>query len=150
MRQLGRMDTASLLGIDSRTLASSLSRSGPSEWVQGAVEFALLSGEYPPAARLEERVGPWKMWGRHCGKPVGTQPDAGTGGDPTGHRGSDDRDRVTAGLASSGISESHFPMAPKCKFHLGFSLVFPLLPPLCNSLWHKRPYRNAAMLGFQV
>ncbi len=50
------METAGLLGIDSRTLAASLSRGRLSERVRDALELALLSGEYPAAARLEQRV----------------------------------------------------------------------------------------------
>lgn len=56
LRQHGRMETAALLGIDSRTLAASLSRGRLSERVRDALELALLSGEYPAAARLEQRV----------------------------------------------------------------------------------------------
>ena len=56
VREHGRMETAGLLGIDSRTLASSLSRGRLSERVRDALELMMLSSEYPAATGLEERM----------------------------------------------------------------------------------------------
>lgn len=56
VRDKGRMRAARELGVDHRTVAASIEGSRLSKRVRGALEFALLTGADPEAARQRERL----------------------------------------------------------------------------------------------
>ena len=71
VKEKGRRGTARVLGVDHRTLATSMEEGRLSKRVRGALEFALLTGADPEAARqrewlasLETRVGELEKWAR--------------------------------------------------------------------------------------